>query len=160
MAKAGSTTIAESDLDEADALFGNGGDTTDLGDDDFAEAEDLLDEVDEDDAEAWNPTEAGEQISGVIVKVGETRSDFAAKGEDPMVPTVTVENKEGRFRIIGFASVLRKELQAVIDAGTCVPGNLFAARYFGEKPIKRGPYAGKNYKHYGVMAKARKRTNA
>lgn len=162
MAKAQNTTVDTSDLDEADALFGNGeGGVGDLGDDDFAEADDLLDEVEEDDAEAWNPTEAGEQISGVIVKVGETRSDFAAKGEDPMVPTVTVENRDGKFRIIGFASVLRKELQAVIDAGTCVPGNLFAARYFGEKPIKRGPYAGKNYKHYGVMAKARKaRVNA
>lgn len=158
MAKATSTTatVDQSDLDEADALFGEGG-ATDLTDEDFGDAEDLLNQVEEDDAEAWNPTEAGEQISGVIVKVGETRSDFAAKGEDPMVPTVTIENKDGKFRIIGFASVLRKELQAVIDAGTCTPGNLFAARYFGEKPIKRGPYAGKNYKHYGVLAKARKR---
>lgn len=158
MAKATSTTTVEpSDLDEADALFGGADAGGSFGEEDFGDAEDLLDQVEEDDAEAWNPTEAGEQISGVIVKVGETRSDFAAKGEDPMVPTVTIENKDGKFRIIGFASVLRKELQAVIDAGTCIPGNLFAARYFGEKPIKRGPYAGKNYKHYGVLAKARKR---
>lgn len=141
---------AASVLDEADALFADDQDA--VSEDSFAEAEDLLDEVQEDDAEAWNPTERGEMISGVILKVGETRSDFAAPGTDPMVPTVTVQNREGKFRIIGFASVLRRELEALRDSGKLEPGNIFAAKYWGEKPIKKGPFAGKNYRHYTVAA--------
>jgi len=155
MAKATSTVPDPADLDEADALFGANTDVDDLGDGDFSDADDLLDEVEEDDAEGWNPTERGEQISGVIVKVGQTRSDFAPPGTDPMVPTVTIQNSEGKWRVIGFASVLRKEMEAIIDNGSCKVGNLFAAKYWGEKPIKKGPFAGKNYKHYSVIAKAR-----
>lgn len=146
-----STTAPATDLlDEADDLFGNEGASSD---DDFAAADDLLDEVNEDDAEAWNPTERDEKISGVIVKVGETRSDFAPPGTNAMVPTVTIENREGKFRIIGFGSVLRRELEDLKENGSLEIGNLFAAKYWGEKPIKKGQFAGKNYKHYSVAAK-------
>lgn len=159
MAKANTAepaNIDPADLDDADALFGEGGHVDDLGDEEFGAAEDLLDEVDEDDAEGWNPAERGESISGVVVKIGETRSDFAQKGEDPMVPTVTIQNRDGKFRVIGFASVLRKELAAGIDNGTIKVGNLFAAKYWGDKPIKRGPFAGKTYRHYTVVGQAPK----
>lgn len=127
--------------DEADAMF----DAPATGsEDDF---DDLLNEVVEDDAEAWVPSEPGEGIAGIVVKVGETRSDFAAAGEDPMVPTVTIETKDGdRFRVIGYGAVLRREL---MDANPRV-GDKIAVKYFGERPIKKGRFAGKTYRHFGV----------
>lgn len=108
--------------------------------------EDLLESIDEDDSEGWVPSEAGEGIQGVVVKVGETRSDFS----DEMAPTVTIETSEGaKFRIIGYGAVLRRE---IIDADP-QPGDLFAAKYFGEKTIKKGKWAGKKYKHFGIAVR-------
>lgn len=127
--------------DEVDEMFDNG------QDDDF---DDLLDEVVEDDSEGWVPSEPGEGIAGEVVKVGETRSDFAKDGEDPMCPTVTIRTKNGdKFRVIGYGSVLRREL---MDANPQV-GDRIAVKYFGEKPIKKGRFAGKPYKHFGVAIK-------
>lgn len=109
---------------------------------------DLLDEVQEDDAEGWVPDKPGEGIQGVVVKVGETRSDFS----DELCPTVTIETKDGdKYRIIGYGTVLRREIQ---DADP-KPGDLFACKYFGEKPIKKGKWAGKNYKHFGIAVRRR-----
>lgn len=107
---------------------------------------DLLDQVVEDDSEGWVPDKPGEGIQGVVVKVGETRSDFS----DEVVPSVTIETKEGdKLRIIGYGAVLRRELY---DADPH-PGDLLAVKYFGEKPIKKGKWAGKNYKHFGVAVR-------
>jgi hypothetical protein len=150
---AGKTTTTapdptDADFAEAQNLLG----APETSDDDFAEADDLLSHVEEDDSEGWNPTERGEGIAGVVIKLGETRSDFAAPGEDPMVPTVTIQNAEGKFRIIGFASVLKRELT---DANPQI-GGLLAVKYWGEKPIKRGAFAGKNYRHYSVVFQPKK----
>jgi hypothetical protein len=139
------------DFDDAEDLFGGTGVAVEGGD--FEDADDLLNTVQEDDAEGWVPTEKGESLAGVVVKVGETRSDFAKPGEDPMVPTVTVLTREGdKYRVIGFGSVLKREIE---DANVQV-GGLFAVKYWGEKPIKKGPFAGKNYKHYSVAFKPKK----
>lgn len=109
---------------------------------------DLLDSIDEDDSEGWVPSEPGEGIQGVVIKVGETRSDFS----DEMAPTVTIETSEGaKLRIIGYGAVLRREM---LDADPH-PGDLFACRYFGEKTIKKGKWAGKNYKHFGIAVRRR-----
>lgn len=150
------TDPADDLLSEADGLF-DGAAVDNIGDSEFGDADDLLNEVKEDDAEGWNPTEVGEGIAGVIVGIGQTRSDFAAPGTDPMVPTVTVQTRDGKWRVIGFASVLRRELEAGLDNGTIKVGNLFAVKYFGEKVIKKGQFAGKNYRHYTVLAKAPKK---
>jgi hypothetical protein len=118
-------------------------------DSDWSE-DDLLDEVEEDDSEGWVPSEPGEGIAGRVVKVGQTRSDFAKDGEDPMCPTVTIETKDGaKFRVIGYGAVLRREL---MDKNPQV-GDLMAVKYFGEKPIRKGRFAGKPYKHFGVVVK-------
>ncbi len=133
---------------EADEMFGV--QTQAVTEDDFADVDDLLDSVEEDDSEGWVPTEKGEGIAGVVVKVGETRSDFANDGENPMVPTVTIQTRDGsKFRVIGYGSVLKRELT---DADPRV-GDRIAVKYFGEKPIKKGRFAGKPYKHFGVVVK-------
>jgi hypothetical protein len=119
-------------------------DEMDNVDDDF----DLLDEVKEDDSEGWVPEKAGEGVQGVVVAVGETRSDFS----DEMAPTVTIETSDGtKYRIIGYGSVLKREIQ---DADP-KPGDLFACKYFGTKKIKKGKWAGKDYKHFGVAVRRR-----
>lgn len=146
MAPSTKSTKAAATQDEVDALFG--ADAPD--DDDFAGVDDLLNEVEEDDSEGWVPTEKGEGIAGIVVKVGETRSDFAADGENPMVPTVTIQTSSGdKFRVIGYGAVLKRELQ---DADPRV-GDKIAVKYFGEKPIKKGRFAGKPYKHFGVVVR-------
>lgn len=151
MAKTDNTVAPEKDFDEADGLLG--GEETAGSEDDFAEADDLLDTVEEDDSEGWVPTERGEQLAGVVVKVGETRSDFARDGEDPMCPTVTVRTREGdKYRVIGFGAVLKREL---IDADP-QPGDIFAVKYWGERLIKKGKFAGKPYKHFSVAVKKKR----
>lgn len=136
-------TAAQDDVDE---MFGASAPDAD----DFADVDDLLNEVEEDDSEGWVPTEKGEGIAGIVVKVGETRSDFANDGEDPMVPTVTIQTRDGdKYRVIGYGAVLKRELK---DADPRV-GDRIAVKYFGEKPIKKGRFAGKPYKHFGVVVK-------
>jgi hypothetical protein len=125
--------------DEADAMFGDVG----------ANVDDLLDEVIEDDSEGWVPTEKGEGIAGVIVKVGETKSDFADDG-DPMCPTWTIKTSDGtKWRVIGYGAVLKREMT---DANAAT-GDRAAVKYFGEKPIRKGKFAGKMYKHFGVVVR-------
>lgn len=121
----------------------------DLGDgDDF----DLLDSVLEDDSEGWVPDKPGDGIQGVVIKVGETKSDFS----DELAPTVTIETKDGsKFRIIGYGSVLRREM---VDADP-KPGDTFACKYFGTKKIKNGKWAGKDYKHFGVAVRRQKQAS-
>jgi len=134
--------------DDVDEMFG--APAPGVSEDDFADVDDLLNEVEEDDSEGWVPTEKGEGIAGIVVKVGETRSDFANDGEDPMVPTVTIQTRDGdKFRVIGYGAVLKRELK---DADPRV-GDRIAVKYFGEKPIKKGRFAGKPYKHFGVVVK-------
>ena len=141
-----STKIKDTGQDEVDKMFGADA----PNDDDFAGVDDLLNEVEEDDSEGWVPTEKGEGIAGIVVKVGETRSDFANDGENPMVPTVTIQTSSGdKFRVIGYGAVLKREL---VDADPQV-GDRIAVKYFGEKPIKKGRFQGKPYKHFGVVVR-------
>jgi hypothetical protein len=121
----------------------------DFGGEDI-DVDDLLDEVEEDDSEGWVPKEKGEGIAGKVIKVGQTRSDFAKDGEDPMVPTITILTKDGsKFRIIGYGAVLRREL---LDKDPH-EGDLCAVKYFGEKLIRKGKFQGKPYKHFGVVVR-------
>lgn len=145
MAKTAETSATESDFNEAENLFG--ADTENV---DFGDADDLLNSVQEDDAEGWVPNERGESLAGVVTKIGETRSDFATSEDDAMCPTVTILTKDGdKYRVIGYGAVLKRELQ---DANPRV-GDLIAVKYWGEKPIKKGKFAGKMYKHFSVAVK-------
>ena len=136
--------VTAGEKDEVDKLFDE---PAGLSEDDF---DDLLDSVEEDDSEGWVPKQKGEGISGKVIKVGTTRSDFANDGEDPMCPTVVIETKSGdKWRVIGYGTVLKREM---IDQNPEV-GDLMAVKYFGEKPIKSGRFQGKPYKHYGVLVR-------
>jgi len=144
MAKA-NATAANPDQEDLDEMFAGADQAEpDAGFDD----DDLLGQVEEDDSEGWVPKVAGEGIVGKVVKVGVTRSDFAADGEDPMVPTVTIETKDGtKWRIIGFSAVLKRELR---DQDPQV-GDRMAVKYFGEKKLRTGKFQGRPYKHYGII---------
>lgn len=138
---------AGSTQDEVDKMFDEAGVTSEG---DFIDADDLLNQVEEDDSEGWVPSEKGEGIAGRVIKLGETRSDFATGDEDPMCPTVTIETKDGtKWRVIGYGAVLKRELK---DADPQI-GDLMAVKYFGEKPIKNGKFKGRPYKHFGVVVK-------
>lgn len=145
------TEPTAADFDEAENLFG--ADPVKGTDSDWDDADDLLNQVEEDDAEGWVPGERGEHVAGIVTKVGQTRSDFARDDEDPMCPTVTIQTKSGdKFRVIGFGAVLKRELA---DADPRV-GDLIAVKYWGEKIIKKGRFAGKPYKHFSVMVQRKK----
>lgn len=134
--------------DDVDDLFGKP--AVGVSDDDFAGLDDLLDEVEEDDSEGWVPKEKGEGIAGIVVKVGETKSDFAAEGTDATVPVVTIESKDGtKWRIIGYSAVLKRE---ITDADPRV-GDMMGVKYFGEKLLKSGKFQGRPYKHFGVVVR-------
>lgn len=138
--------VSKTVQDDVDEMFG----ADSPEDDDFVDVDDLLNQVVEDDSEGWVPTEKGEGIAGIVVNVGETRSDFASDGENPMCPTVTIQTKTGdKWRVIGYGAVLKREL---LDKDPKV-GDMMAVKYFGEKPIKNGRFAGRPYKHFGVIVK-------
>jgi hypothetical protein len=137
--------------DDVDQMFA-GNDDGDQIDPDY-DPDDLLNQVDEDDSEGWVPTEKGEGIAGVVVKIGQTRSDFADPGapdEEAMCPTVTIRTKDGtKWRVIGYGAVLKRELR---DADLKI-GDTLAVKYFGERLMKKGRFAGKPYKHFGVAVR-------
>lgn len=144
-----STAAADLGQDEVDAMFGEAEAAGQATDDDFSD-DDLLNEVIEDDSEGWVPDKPGEGIAGRVIKVGETRSDFAKDGEDPMVPTVTIQTSDGtKLRVIGYSAVLKRELN---DANPEV-GDRIAVKYFGTKKLKTGKFQGRDFKHFGVIVR-------
>lgn len=137
---------------EADDLFQEAGVDPQTGDDsDGDNFDDLLDQVVEDDSEGWVPAEKGDSVAGKVVKVGVTKSDFANDGENPYVPTMTLQNAEGKFRVIGYGAVLRREM---LDANPRI-GDRSAVKFFGEKALKKGKFAGKTFNHFGVAVARR-----
>lgn len=133
------TKTAQGNPDDDRDLMGEIGDGEDV---------DLLDDVVEDDAEGWVPSEAGEGVQGTVVIVSRVKSDFDVPGtDDNMVPSVTIQQKDGtKVRVIGYGKVLREK----ITEDDPKPGDLYAVKYFGEKTIKNGKYAGKPYKLFNT----------
>jgi hypothetical protein len=108
--------------------------------------DDLLDSIDDDESEAWMPTEKGEGIVGKVVRLGQTKSDFALPGQDPMVPVVTleIEGPEGptQLRVTGYAFLLRKGIE---EAAPNL-GDTMAFKFLGKGQTKKGQPINK----YGV----------
>lgn len=147
-ANAGASAAPENDPDLDEMFAGtDGAEDWDDGD--------LLDQVEEDDSEGWVPKEPNEGIVGKVIKLSQTKSDFAAEGQDPYVPTVTIEAKGGqKWRIIGYSAVLKREL---VDQDPQV-GDIMAVKYFGEKKLRTGKFQGRPYKHYGVIVRKAAKT--
>lgn len=144
MAASNTSTKGKTAGDDVDAVFGAAGVNPDSGEQEFISPDDLLDTVEEDDSEGWNPKEP-EGISGWVVNLSQTRSDFASDGEDPYKPTVTIQTMTGdKFRIIGFGSVLEREIK---DKDPQV-GDIFAVKYNGLRKLKTGRFQGKDFRHY------------
>lgn len=127
--------------DELEGMF--------AGSDELNEDDDLLNSIDDDESEAWMPTEKGEGIVGEVVRVGQTKSDYALPGQDPMVPVVTVKVKDGDdfqlMRVTGYAFLLRKG----IDEANPSVGDTMAFKFLGKGTTKKGQPINK----YGVAIK-------
>lgn len=117
---------------------------TDESDDD-----DLLNGIEDDESEAWMPTEKGEGIVGKVVGIGQAKSDFALPGQDPMVPVIKVEVKDGDdirvMRVTGYAFLLRKGIEEANPA----LGDTMAFKFLGKGQTKKGQPINK----YGVAIK-------
>lgn len=151
--------VASTAGDDVDAAFAQAASAQAYAEDPFAGMDDLLDSVVEDDSEGWVPKEKGEGIMGVVLAVGQIKSDFASDTDpDPMCPTVTLQTKptpeqaaEGKggdkFRVIGYGAVLKRELREKDPQ----VGDVMAVKYFGEGILKTGKFAGRKFKNFGVV---------
>jgi hypothetical protein len=111
------------------------------------EVVDLLDTLTDAGAPAWVPDEAGEGVQGKVTSVSDQADEY---NEGQRVPIVTIEMSDGeKVRVIGFSSVLRRE---IADANP-EPGDTFAVKYFGERELTKGKFAGKPYKLFRVAVK-------
>lgn len=107
-------------------------------------------------AAAWVPEEPGEGIQGTVIAYEEIPAKYKRAGEEmgDTDPTVTVEMADGtRLRVLGFGAVLRRELrQASLEVGDTV-----AVKYFGTDTVKKGAFAGTEFKKYSVASRKGKR---
>jgi len=100
------------------------------------------------DASAWVPKKPGEGVQGTVLSRSTTESKFRnAEGGFTICPVVVISDATGeKVRVIGYASVLRKEIEECDPQ----PGDLFAAKYFGKKSTKDGSG---EYHHYRAAAR-------
>jgi hypothetical protein len=109
--------------------------------------EDLLTTIDDVDAEPWIPDTDGEGVQGKVVLLDSIPDDYK---DGATVPVVVLESADGNLhRIVGYSTVLRKEIVAAAPR----VGDTMAVKYFGERILKGGKFAGKPYKHYKVKVK-------
>lgn len=116
------------------------------------EVEDLLDSLDDAGAPAWVPEEEGEGVQGKVTSISYQDDEFEKDPElaKNAVPVVTLELKDGeKVRVIGFSSVLRREIKEQEPER----GDTMAVKYFGERELTKGKYAGKPYKLFRVAVR-------
>lgn len=94
-----------------------------------------------DPAASWNPTEPGQTISGVVLRMGVVTSDF---GQVPYVDLWT--GGTGRVRVKAYGSFLRHEL----DGAAAQVGDRLSIWFDGEKQVEKGRLAGKLYRSFSV----------
>ena len=133
-------TKVKSDEAELEGMFA----TDDDGDDD------LLNGIEDDESEAWMPTEKNEGIVGKVVGIGQAKSDYALPNQDPMVPVIKVEVKDPDgetrvMRVTGYAFLLRKGIE---EANPNL-GDTMAFKFLGKGTTKKGQPINK----YGVAIK-------
>lgn len=124
-----------------------------LGESSADEVIDLLGGMSDEGAPAWVPEEAGEGIQGTLVAIDSQPDQYGDNGETVPVWTVQLDSGD-KVRVLGFGSVLRREMTQVNDAGA-KPGDTIAVKFFGEKEILKGKWKGKMYKHYKAAHRAK-----
>lgn len=138
-AKSPAGTKVKSSDEELEGMFGT------------SEDDDLLNSIEDDESEAWMPTEKNEGIVGKVVGISQAKSDFALPGQDPMVPVIKVEVKDPDsddtrvMRVTGYAFLLRKGIE---EANPSL-GDTMAFKFLGKGQTKKGQPINK----YGVAIK-------
>jgi hypothetical protein len=95
-----------------------------------------------DPATTWNPTEAGETISGVVLRQGTLTTDF---GQVPFVDLW--QGGTGRVRVKAYGSSLRHAL----DGAAAQIGDRLQVWFDGERILPaRGHHPARPYKAYSV----------
>lgn len=94
-----------------------------------------------DPAATWNPTEPGQTISGVVLRMGELATDFGR------VPFVDLwQGGTGRVRVKAYGFSLRH----VIDGAAPKIGDRLQFWFDGERVVEKGRMAGKTYKAFSA----------
>lgn len=94
-----------------------------------------------DPAATWNPTQAGQTISGVVLRMGTLATDFGP------VPFVDLwQGGTGRVRVKAYGS----QLQHAIDGAAPQIGDRLQVWFDGERVMEKGRMAGKTYKAFSA----------
>lgn len=97
------------------------------------------------DYENWIPEKAGDTIEGVVRVLDYQESDFQA---GVMIPFISLDTTKGLMVVRGYHTVLRKELErSKVQVGWSL-----AIRYDGQRPLKKGKFAGRPVHVYTVLA--------
>lgn len=92
-----------------------------------------------DPAASWNPTEAGQTISGVVLRQGEVSTNFGP------VPFVDLwQGGTGRVRVMAYRGMLRHELAAA----AAQIGDRLQFWYDGSEVIQGGKLKGRTVHRY------------
>lgn len=93
--------------------------------------------------ESWVPQEAGQNVTGVILKMGKVPNRFDLSGEGALFVDLWLGGHR-RIRVIAYGSYLRHE----IDRMEPQIGDTLGVEFLGERIINDGRYAGRPYKAY------------
>jgi hypothetical protein len=96
----------------------------------------------------WRPENPGDEINGVIVAKGTLTSEFAINGSVPYWDLWLGGQKE-RIRVTGWGMLLRREMaDRKADVGDTV-----SVRFDGMSTVRRGKYAGREYRAFTVKVR-------
>lgn len=137
--KPATTPVVEDE--EVDLLSGLGDPVAEDEDEEF----NLLDEITEDNGEAWKPADdedIPEGIQGKVISVSSVETDQKYGGGT--VPLLEIQEKSGRiWSVRGYHTVLRNQ----IEKNNPQVGDIVAIKYLGEKDNKKGD---NSYQNYGM----------
>lgn len=94
----------------------------------------------------WQPTEAGDSVSGVILRMDRTPNPFSPTGDGVLFVDLWLGGRE-RIRITAYGAFLR----AAIDQTEPQVGDTLGVTFEGERFIDQGKHAGRPYKAYSAM---------
>lgn len=133
--------VAPVEEEEPDLLADIGGGAVAVDDEEL----DLLDEITEDQGDAWMPAdddEMPEGIQGKVINVSTVETDQKYGGGS--VPLLEIQEKDGHiWSVRGYHTVLRNQ----IEKNNPQVGDTIAIKYLGTKENKKGD---NSYENYGI----------